>query len=96
MPPSPDFRARTNELLDTARDDDTIVVACAAPDGALLMQTRSPTARGLVAIARALLTQASDELDHVNASGLDVELVDMVGEALAILPDNADEHVAPK
>lgn len=96
MPPSPDFRARTNELLDTARDDDTLVVACAAPDGALLMQTRSPTAHGLVAIARALLSQAFDELDQHGRTEADAVLANMVEEALSALPDNADEHVAPK
>lgn len=96
MNPSPDFRARTTELLDTARDDDTLVVACATPDGALLMQTRSPTAHGLAAIARALLAQASDELDTENISEANSDLLCAVEEALAALPDTADEFVAPK
>lgn len=96
MPPSQDFRARTTDLLDTARDDDTLVVACATPDGALLMQTRSPTPHGLVAIARSLLAQAKDELDTGDITGPNADLLCAVEEALAALPDNADEFVAPK
>lgn len=95
MPSSPDFRARSLQLLDTARDDDTLVVASATPDGHLHMQTRSPTPHGLVEIARALLSQANDELDRTGASEADAWLANMLEEALAALPQDGDEAGAP-
>jgi hypothetical protein len=95
MPLSPDFRARSLQLLDTARDDDTLVVAQATPDGALLMQTCTPTPHGLVAIARALLSQASDELDTADISEADSELLAMVEDALMALPEDAGEPDVP-
>ncbi len=88
MTPSPDFWSRTNQLLNTARDDDTIVVALFATSGELLMQTRSPTPYGLVAIARTVLSQASDELDTGTATGPNADLLASVDEALAALPDD--------
>lgn len=95
MPTSPDFRARSLTLLDSARDDDTVVVAHATPDGGLLMQTCTPTPHGLVAIARALLSQASDELDQDDMAPGDVELLDCVMEALSALPDDSDQQEVP-
>ncbi len=95
MPASPDFRARSLQLLDTARDDDTLVVAQATPDGGMLMQTCTPTPHGLIAIARALLSQASDELDRTGASKADAWLANMVEEALSALPQDGDEAGAP-
>lgn len=85
-PPSPDFRARTLHLLDTSRDDDTVVVAVSIPDGGLLMQTSSPTPHGLIAIARALLSQARGELDQDDICGGDLRLLEAVEEALDALP----------
>ena len=88
--PSPDFRARTLDLLDTSRDDDTVVVAVSIPDGGLLMQTSSPTPHGLVAIARALLSQARDELDTDDITEANDFLLGEVTEALAALPRDCD------
>lgn len=96
MPLSPDFRTRSLHWLDTAPDDETVVVARVGADTALLMQTRSPTAHGLVAIARALLSQASDELGYDDASEADVELLGLVEEALSALPKDGDEGEVPR
>jgi len=94
MPTSPNFRTRALALLDSARDDDTLVVAHATPEGGLLMQTCTPTPHGLIAIARALLSQASDELEGDDIIGADLELLEMVEKALGALPeDNAEQEV---
>ncbi len=90
MPLSPDFRARSLQLLDTARDDDTLVVAQATPDGGLLMQICTPTLHGLIAIACALLEQARDEMARDDISKPDAELLDRVNDALWALPSDAD------
>jgi hypothetical protein len=92
MPPSPDFRTRTLALLDSVRDDDTLVVAQATPDGGLLMQTCTPTPHGLIAIARALLSQARDELDQDDISDGNLLLLETVEEALDALPEDNDEQ----
>jgi hypothetical protein len=90
MPPSPDFRARTIALLDTAAPDATIVVASAGPDGGLLMQTSDATPRTLVAIARSLLSQATDMLESVDLSEDGEYLWTQVKSALAELPEAED------
>jgi hypothetical protein len=96
MPPPPDFRTRTLALLDSARDDDTLVVAHATPDGGLLMQTCTPTPHGLIAIARCLLSQASDKLDHDDIAAADEELLASVMEALSVLPEDNAETEEPR
>ena len=86
MPLSADFRARSATLLDTAPDDATIVVASTGPDGHLLMQTSTPTPHGLIAVARALLQQAHDDLDRDDATDREADLAEMLAYALAELP----------
>lgn len=64
MPTSPGFRTRTLALLDSSRDDDTVVVAVSTPEGA---RRDFLEAAGLLVLQRLGIPAACVSLEDDNA-----------------------------
>jgi hypothetical protein len=86
----PTFHERAAALIDTARPDDTLVIASATGDH-MVLQCRPVRAADLAHIARAVLDQAAETILNERGAAV-LPLRRAIAAALAALPDpHADQ-----